>query len=165
MTWSVNSDSNYVFTSQETDSNGVTLTVTEIFSTDFEPISTAWSDGTNSGSIGEVVEEVTFAFDGTNSETQTVIKETGTKTWTWQDGSTTVTETVNFISYYSNDGNRTYMGGTESQDGIDTVYYGDSGVQKVASTAYSTSGAPAIDASSEFSPQLPRQRGITHHPL
>ena len=38
------------------------------------------------------------------------------------------------------------MGGTESQVGVDTVYYGDSGVQKVASTAYSTSGASQIIA-------------------
>ena len=106
MTWSVNSDNNYVFTTEE-DVNGVTLTVTEIFDTNFEPISTAWSDGTNSSSIGEVVEEVTFAFDGSTTEAVTVIKETGTKTWTWQDGDTTVTETIDFTAYYSNDGNRT----------------------------------------------------------
>ena len=128
--------------------DGVTLTVTEVFDTNFNPISSSWNDGTNSSSIAEVVDDVTFDFNNNGSDTtETVIQETGSRTWTWEDGDTTVTETVQFTNYYSDDGNRTYLGGTEVQDGITTDYYGDNGTKTVASTSYSTSGAPTVTAS------------------
>ena len=148
MAWSTNTDTgNYEFTTTE-DVDGVTLTVTEVFDTSFNPISSSWDDGTNSSSIAEAVDDVTFDFNNDGSDTtETVIAETGSRTWTWDDNGTTVTETVQFTNYYSDDGNRTYLGGTEVQDGITTGYYGDNGTKTVASTSYSTSGAPTVTAS------------------
>ena len=111
-TWSENTDGNFEFTTSET-VDGVTLTVTEVFDTNFQPISSAWSDGTNSSSIGEEVATVEFDYNGDGSATSAeVIKETGSTTWTWMDGDTEVTETIEFINYFSNDGDRTYLGGT-----------------------------------------------------
>ena len=92
-TWSTNSDGNFEFTTEET-IDGATLTVTEVFDTDFQPISSSWSDGTNSSAIGEEVKTVSFDYNGDGSATSAeVIEETGSTTWTWMDGDTAVSYT------------------------------------------------------------------------
>ena len=61
-------------------------------------------DGTNSSAIGEEVKTVSFDYNGDGSATSAeVIEETGSTTWTWMDGDTEVTETIQFVNYYSND--------------------------------------------------------------
>ena len=115
MTWTVNEDTgNYEF---RTTVGGITTT--EIFDTSMNPISSGWTnaDGSEGGSIGEVVDTVSFDYNNDGNATSSeVIKETGTNKYTWQDGSTTVTETITFTNYYSNDGGYSRMDSQDEQE-------------------------------------------------
>ena len=68
MAWSTNTETgNLEFTTTEV-IDGASITVTEVFDTSFNPISSSWNDGTNSSSIAEAVDDVTFDFNNDGSK-------------------------------------------------------------------------------------------------